>query len=186
MAPKRQDPVEEIDAVELAERLRLLARAQQRFGVTIARRRGTAPSDVWALEHLLSDGPLGPVELGHRLGMTSASATTLVDRMEAAGHVERRPHPSDRRRLVVAPTERAIAAVEESIAPLIPELVAAAADLTPSERATVAGYLDRVIAALQAYGRGSTSGETAGRKGSGAAGSEQAGAASNPEATRSG
>jgi DNA-binding MarR family transcriptional regulator len=152
MEEKRQPPTGTIDGAALAERLRTLARAQQRFGVTMARLLALAPSDVTALEHLLADGPLGPVELGQRLGMTSASATTLVDRLEAAGHVERRPHPSDRRRLVVVPTERAGETAYATGAPVFEGLEAAAADLTPEERGAVARYLNRAIAVLQSFG----------------------------------
>ncbi len=98
-----------------------------------------------------AEGPLGSVELGNRLGgMRSASATALVDRLEAAGHVERR-HPSDRRRLVVVPTERADEASYEAFAPLDAELMAAADDLTDEERAAVARYLDRVVEASNSF-----------------------------------
>jgi len=95
---------------------------------------------------------LGPVELGHRLGgMRSASATALVDRLEAAGHVERRRHPSDRRRLVVVPTDQAEEAGEEAFAPLTVGLDEAAADLSPEERVAVARYLDRVTEAIGSF-----------------------------------
>lgn len=140
-----------VGAAALAERMRAVARAQQRLNVAIARRMGLAPNDVWALEHLFAAGPLGPVELARRLGITSASATVLVDRLEAAGYVERRPHPGDRRRLVVAPTVAAGPDATAALAPFLAELDAAGADLTPAEQAAVARYLDTVAAALARY-----------------------------------
>lgn len=146
-----QDPAGDPGADGLAERLRTLARGQQKFAVTMARRLDLSPSDVTALEYLLSEGPLGPVELGQRLGMTSASATTLVDRLEAAGHVDRRPHPTDRRRLVVVPTGTAGALAYGAGRPMFEGLERAAADLSPAERAVVARYLDRAIAVLRAF-----------------------------------
>jgi DNA-binding MarR family transcriptional regulator len=48
-------------------------------------RLGIGDTDMTALEHLFANGPLGPVELGEKLGLRSASATALVDRLEAAG-----------------------------------------------------------------------------------------------------
>lgn len=122
------------------------------MNLALARALGIGPNDVWALERLGVEGPLGPVELGNRLGgMRSASATALVDRLEAAGHVERRRHPSDRRRVVVARTERADEAGEEVFAPLAAGMEEAAADLTNEERAVVARYLDRVTAAINSF-----------------------------------
>lgn len=111
-------------------------------------------TDVWAMEHLLTAGELGPVELGNRLGIRSASATTLVDRLEQSGHVERRRHAADRRRLVVVPTAAGEAAALEAFAPVIAALHAAADDLTAKERAAVARYLQRVTGALEAYSAG--------------------------------
>lgn len=137
---------------DLGERLRRLAWAQFGLNLALARALGLGPNDVWALERLRVEGPLGPVELGHRLGgMRSASATALVDRLEAAGHVERRRHPSDRRRLVVVPTEQAEEAGEEAFAPLAAGLEEAAAHLSPEERVAVARYLDRVTEAIGAF-----------------------------------
>ncbi len=146
------DRATEVDVDALGDRMRAVARAQHKFNVSVAHVMGLAPNDVWALEHLLADGPLGPADLARRLGMTSASATTLVDRLEAAGHISRRPHLTDRRRLVVAPTEQASHEAYAAIAPFLADLEAAGADLTEDERTVVVRYLDRVIAALRALG----------------------------------
>lgn len=118
----------------------------------LARRLGLGVNDVTAIDHLLQNGPLGPAELGNLLGMRSASATALVDRLEAAGHVERRPHPTDRRRLVVEPTPHAVEEVLGVIRPLVAGLDAVAEELTPDERRVVARYLNRVSEVLGAYG----------------------------------
>ena len=118
----------------------------------LARRLRLGVNDVAALDRLLQAGPLGPAELGRRLGMRPASATALVDRLEAAGHVERRRHPADRRRLTVEPTQRAVERMLEELRPLLDELDAAAGELTPDERRVVARYLRRVAGALGEYG----------------------------------
>ena len=54
---------------------------------------------------LLLDGARGPSELAGLLDITTASATELVDRLQALGFVRRRPHPRDSRRLLVELTE---------------------------------------------------------------------------------
>jgi DNA-binding MarR family transcriptional regulator len=70
--------------------------------VAVSASLGVSAGDYLALKHVLArPGELGPVELGRVLGMSSGSATALVDRLERAGHLRRRPHPRDRRRRVL-------------------------------------------------------------------------------------
>lgn len=133
--------------------LRKLMRASEEVDLAFARRLGLGPTDVAALDRLLEDGPMGPAELGERLGMRSASATALVDRLERAGHVQRRAHPSDRRRIDVVATPRAAGEVWEALGPLLERLEAVAAELPPEAQATVAGYLDRVAEEMRRFAR---------------------------------
>ena len=131
--------------------VRQLVRRTDEANMALARHLGLSVTDVAALDHLLSDGPLGPAQLADRLGMRSASATALVDRLEAAGHVSRHRHPSDRRRLEVVPTEHAQREVLRALQPLLEGIEAAGAGLTADERATIVAYLDRVAETLNAY-----------------------------------
>ncbi len=62
-------------------------------------------TDLEAMEHLLMSGPLGPSELARRLGISTASTTTAIDRLVALGHVTREPNPHDRRGVLVVPQE---------------------------------------------------------------------------------
>lgn len=80
----------------------------QRFGLERDRMRaalagvaGISATGLDALEHLEADGPLTQRQLGERLSLTSGAITMLVDRLEQAGWVRRRPHPSDRRYVLV-------------------------------------------------------------------------------------
>lgn len=141
-----------LEAHELSWALREVTRANAEITRELARRLGLGVNDMTAMDHLLQEGPLGPAELGHLLGMRSASATALVDRLEAAGHVERRPHPTDRRRLVVEPTRHAVEEVLGVIRPLVASLDAVAEELTPDERRAVARYLRRVSEVLGSSG----------------------------------
>ena len=93
-----------------------LAISLQRFGLerdrlraNLARRAGMSESELDALEHLEADGPLTQRELGTRLSLTSGAVTMLVDRLEQAGWVRRRPHPDDRRAVLLTLSERAVA-----------------------------------------------------------------------------
>src|SRR6516162_9665364 len=81
-----------------------LARDQMRSALATAA--GLSPADLDALEHLEAAGPLTQRQLGERLALTSGAITMLVDRLERAGLVRRRPHPRDRRAVLVELSEQ--------------------------------------------------------------------------------
>jgi DNA-binding MarR family transcriptional regulator len=58
-----------------------------------------------ALDILGREGPLAPTDLAHRVGFTTGGITTVIDRLERAGYVVRRPDASDRRRLLIEVTD---------------------------------------------------------------------------------
>jgi DNA-binding MarR family transcriptional regulator len=121
----------------------------------LARRLGIGITDIAALEHLSSASrPLGPVELGHRLGIRSASATALVDRLEQSGHLRREARLDDRRRVALVPSEHSAATVLTALAPLLADIEAAAARLTEDEAAAVTRFLTEAAAAMRRYADG--------------------------------
>ncbi|WP_245635883.1 MarR family winged helix-turn-helix transcriptional regulator [Herbiconiux solani] len=65
-------------------------------------------NDLTALRYLLKAQGEGrvvtPGMLADHLGMKSASVTVMLDRLTTSGHLDRRPHPSDRRSLAVVAT----------------------------------------------------------------------------------
>jgi DNA-binding MarR family transcriptional regulator len=56
-----------------------------------------APAQAKALHELEVDPPISMRELADRLRSEPSNITGLIDRLEARGLVERRPHPTDRR-----------------------------------------------------------------------------------------
>ena len=52
-----------------------------------------------------SESPLPPNQIADRLIISRATVTGLVDSLEQRGYVRRLPHPSDRRMLLVEPTD---------------------------------------------------------------------------------
>lgn len=116
---------------------------------------GMGETDLLALRYLLqaqqSGKPgLGSKELGARLGISSASMTTLIDRLSKSGHVERRPHPTDRRALIVAATGASNEEVRETLGAMHQRMMAAAATLSPQEALTVIEFLRRMSDAVDA------------------------------------
>jgi DNA-binding MarR family transcriptional regulator len=104
------------------------------------------------MDHVvLADHSLGTVELGNRLGIRSASAAVLVDRMVTAGHLTRAPDPADGRRVVLAATDHARQEVRDALAPMIEQVEAITNRLTDAEAATVLAFLTDVTAAMRAY-----------------------------------
>jgi DNA-binding MarR family transcriptional regulator len=129
--------------------LRELVSAAADVRPVVARRAGLSESELVALEHLM-DGSLGPVEVGRRLGVTSAASTGIVDRLASRGHVRRAPHPVDRRRTEVSITESGRAEVLGHLMPMFRSLAEMDAELSEDERAVVDRYLARAVASFRA------------------------------------
>jgi DNA-binding MarR family transcriptional regulator len=53
-----------------------------------------------------SESPLPPNQIADRLIISRATVTGLVDSLEQRAYVRRRPHPSDRRMLLIEPTDQ--------------------------------------------------------------------------------
>ena len=125
-----------------------LAGSLQRFGLqrdrmraVLARRARISATDLDALEHLEADGPLTQRELGERLSLTSGAVTMLVDRLERAGWAHRRPHPGDRRYVLIELSPRAAADAPEGLAAYHARVRALAAEVPAGQREAVAAFL---------------------------------------------
>lgn len=70
----------------------------------IAEKMGLSVRDMDALNVLERQGSATAKELGERVGLTSGSATRMIDRLEAAGFVQRVRDREDRRRVVIEAT----------------------------------------------------------------------------------
>jgi DNA-binding MarR family transcriptional regulator len=90
---------------ELANQVRAVMVAADTYRRAMAVALGVGVTEVSALGEIRQDGPLTPSELARRLGLTSPSVTSLLDRLETAGLVVRRRHPADRRSVLVELTE---------------------------------------------------------------------------------
>jgi DNA-binding MarR family transcriptional regulator len=71
------------------------------FRRAIGRRLGLNVTDYECLSLLAMRGTSTPTELARYTGLTSGSATAMLDRLERAGFITRRPNPSDRRGVLV-------------------------------------------------------------------------------------
>ena len=92
---------------------------------------------------------LTPGAIASALGISTASTTALVDRLSAAGFVERRPHETDRRSTVVVPTVRSENEVREALGRGQASLARVADEMSPHEMDIVAQFLRNLIGAVR-------------------------------------
>ncbi|MEO7589120.1 MAG: MarR family winged helix-turn-helix transcriptional regulator [Arachnia sp.] len=144
--PKEPPQVGRYDAVgsSVTLALRDLLRNYGELQRHVADELGLGLNDVAALEHLIGRSEVGPAGLAALLGMTTASATVLVDRLEKAGHVERRRHSHDRRRKQLVVTEHAQDAVFTTLKPVFDMHRDIDRHYSVQEQAVIASYLRRV------------------------------------------
>jgi DNA-binding MarR family transcriptional regulator len=89
------------------------------FHTAIADQRGLSAVESKVMDYLVRLGPQTPKDLAHLSGLAPASVTALIDRLEKKDLVARKPHPDDRRRVLI---EMDMAGVAES-APMWDHLV---------------------------------------------------------------
>jgi len=66
---------------------------------------GLNATDMECLRLLFLKDIATPSELARHTGLTSGATTAMLDRLEKAGLIERRPNPNDRRGTLIAPTK---------------------------------------------------------------------------------
>jgi len=68
---------------------------------------GLNATDMECLKLLFQKGIATPSELARHTGLTSGATTAMLDRLERADLIERRPNPNDRRGTLIVPAESA-------------------------------------------------------------------------------
>jgi len=115
-----------------------------------ADRIGINATDLNCLNILGFSGPMTAGQLAQATGLTTASITGVIDRLEQAGYAQRERDARDRRRVVV---RLIVSAVHRDVAPAFAPVLAAWQDIaksyTDDELALIAGFQRRVEAALR-------------------------------------
>lgn len=68
---------------------------------------GLNATDMECLRFLFLKGIATPSDLARQTGLTSGATTAMLDRLEKAGLLERRPNPDDRRGTLITPAQGA-------------------------------------------------------------------------------
>jgi DNA-binding MarR family transcriptional regulator len=139
--PATPDASGSIGSDTIAEQLRDVASLSTQFQKHVGHSLSVNDTDLAAMEHLMMNGPRTPTDLAHHLGISTAAATVMVDRLTAVGHVHREPHAHDRRKVVVVPTPASVQAAFETLAPMF----SGVAQLSESDHAVVTKFLSDVI-----------------------------------------
>jgi len=75
------------------------------FQKAMAEWQGFNVTDMECLRFLFVNGVSTPSRLARQTGLTSGATTAMLDRLEKAGLIERRPNPDDRRGTLIAPAQ---------------------------------------------------------------------------------
>ena len=136
---------------QVAASLRALSTEIDRLDHAAAERYGLNRTDMRALDITGQAGPLAPTDLARLLGVTTGGVTTVLDRLERAGYVRRRPDPADRRRQVVEITEVTIARNQEVFGDLIRQTGDLLATYTDEQLKVIHDFLTRTRQLTAAY-----------------------------------
>ena len=102
------------------------------------------------LQALHCNGPAIMRDLGTRLGLSPRNMTAIVDGLEDAGLVARRPHPTDRRATLIELSADGAAEAERDLGPRLDAMAALFAGLTPRELEDFSAILTALIDAMRA------------------------------------
>jgi DNA-binding MarR family transcriptional regulator len=145
---------DDVEAMIVSDVQALSAESDELSRVFCARHELSA-NDFRALLHVMvseRDGdPLTQSELGRRIGVSGAAITYLVDRMVQSGHLNRAPHPSDRRKVLLHYADHGSAVARSFFTPLAEHTHAALDEFSATELGTAHRVLTALIGSMRAF-----------------------------------
>ena len=91
-------------AIRLSAAIRAIDVENRHMRAEMAHMIGLSDNEFGALAYISEVDQPTPKALVHELGLTTGAVTAMIDRLEATGLIERRPHPTDRRSTVLTLT----------------------------------------------------------------------------------
>lgn len=138
-----EDDIRAINGIMQA--LGALRDAEKKLSAASLRYMKLNQTDMRALHFLIASENSGvtatPGAIAAHLGISTASTTKLLDRLERGVHITRSPHPSDRRALAIAITPETRRSAIETVGRQHSRRFIAAARLSPAEREVVRRFL---------------------------------------------
>ena len=130
-----------------------LPRVRQALGApayeeAIADRLGLNVTDLRALELVVAEPGLTAGQIADRSALTTGAVTGVLDRLERAGYVERRPDPADRRSVTIHPVVGRASQLAEARAAGDRELGRLLSGHDEKTRAAILAFLDAANAVV--------------------------------------
>jgi DNA-binding MarR family transcriptional regulator len=113
------------------------------FRNAIARKLGLNITDSESLSLLTIKGVSTPTELARYTGLTSGSTTAMLDRLEKAKFIRRKPNPKDRRGVLIEINKKWTETVGPIVAGVQNAQVELIASYSDKELETIADFLTR-------------------------------------------
>lgn len=127
---------------DLSMLVRALVMESNRFLDIFSAAHELHPTDMTALHLIMSArSPMTPGALAKALNLSASATTSVLDRLERAGHVSRDRSQDDRRRVELRVLATAATLTATFFQPLAREYTATWEDLSPADRQAVARFL---------------------------------------------
>jgi DNA-binding MarR family transcriptional regulator len=133
----------------LQEWMEVSMRFSMRNFLRYARESGLSMSNFGAIFHIHRIGSCGVTEIGEHLGVTSAAASQMLDRLVDQGLIERSEDPEDRRVKRIQLTEDGRRVYEQGIQARQSWMEDLDASLSQDEKKTIATALETMIARVK-------------------------------------
>lgn len=148
---RQQSGTDAVHGRRILEALRVYQAAESAMRRRTRQAMSMGENEVLVLRFLIRaaahDRTVTPTDIARYLGISTASTTALIDRLEQSGHIARTRHPTDRRSVIVSATVQADDEVRATLGELDHRMMAATRGLTDAESETIISFLERMQAA---------------------------------------
>lgn len=115
--------------------------------------------DFTTIDILRETGPITAGELAQKVGLSTGSVTSLIDRLEKRGYLIREKHPKDRRKVIIVPRYEEKKEVQNVFSELNKNMLNLSANYNEKELAIVKRFLNEVTSVIENQIIGSNSEE---------------------------
>ncbi|MDF2232318.1 MarR family transcriptional regulator [Albimonas sp. CAU 1670] len=130
--------------------LRRILRATEGSARALARETGLTTPQLMVLDHLAERAEATPKTIAQSVGVAQATATALIEKLEARGFVRRRRGETDRRQFWLSLTPEGQAALDAAPDPLQSRFAEKFDRLADWEQSMLVASLERVAALMEA------------------------------------
>ena len=145
-----ETPDRRVRSRAVLEALRLYRAAEMAMRRRTRESMAMGENELLVLRYLLRkpEGSVRPGEISRYLGLSTASTTAILDRLERSGNLTRVANPGDRRSIFVRVSEQADADVRRTLGDMHDRMLAAVIDMEPADSAAVMAFLQRMSDAV--------------------------------------